>query len=192
MLISLPLTISPSQLYSFSIDIRTSQSDIPKIGQSSDSRKHVYSSILGNTSRFSTYCRTQWPLKTGVRPWVYSHIWLGVMVYVMGEMWPYLAWNNAFTLMLLVAKNLKNDRNLGTWVLIWEYSARAFQWIPIWQGLDVFQKSLHLCALDKRSCSIERVKMDSCSVALLRWQWWSKVGSCSPTWLAVISQGGIL
>ena len=40
------------------------------------------------------------------------------------------------------AKNLINYRNPGTWVLIWEYSARAFKWIPTWQGLDVFQKSL--------------------------------------------------
>ena len=45
-------------------------------------------------------------------------------------------------------KNLKNDWNPGKWVLIWEYSVRAIQWIPIWQGLDGFQKSLHPCVLD--------------------------------------------
>ena len=28
-----------------------------------------------------------------------------------------------------------------TWVLTWEYPARAFQRIPIWEGLDGFQKS---------------------------------------------------
>ena len=32
-------------------------------------------------------------------------------------------------------------------------------WIPTWQGLDGFQKSLHLCALDESSLSIGRVKM---------------------------------
>ena len=37
------------------------------------------------------------------------------------------------------ANNPKNDWNPGTWVLIWEYSARAIQWIPAWQGLDFFQ-----------------------------------------------------
>ena len=69
------------------------------------------------------------------------------------------------TLMLLVAnlenrnyaKNLKNDWNPGIWVLIWEYSARAIQWILTWHGLDGFQKSLRPCALDKSSPSIGRV-----------------------------------
>ena len=56
------------------------------------------------------------------------------------------------------AKNLKNDWNPGSWVLIWEHSARAIQWIPTWQGLDVFLKSLHSCALDESSPSIRRVK----------------------------------
>ena len=27
----------------------------------------------------------------------------------------------------------ENDCNPGKWVLIWEYSARAIQWIPKWQ-----------------------------------------------------------
>ena len=35
-----------------------------------------------------------------------------------------------------------NERNQGTWVLIWGYSSRDIQWIPTWQGLDGFQKSL--------------------------------------------------
>ena len=56
------------------------------------------------------------------------------------------------------AKILKNDWNLGTWVLIWEYSARAIQWIPTWQVLDGFQKLLRPCALDESSLSIGRVK----------------------------------
>ena len=55
------------------------------------------------------------------------------------------------------AKNMENDRNPGKWVLIWEYSMRAIQWIPTWQGLSVFQKSLRFCALDESSHSIERV-----------------------------------
>ena len=54
-------------------------------------------------------------------------------------------------------KNLKNNWNPCTWVLIWEYSARAIQWIPTQQGLDGFQKSLHSSALDKSSLSIGRV-----------------------------------
>ena len=56
------------------------------------------------------------------------------------------------------AKNLKTDWNPGIWVLIWESSARAILWIPTWQGLDGFQKSLRSCALDERSLSIGRVK----------------------------------
>ena len=46
-----------------------------------------------------------------------------------------------------------------TWVLIWEYSTRAIWWIPTQQGLDGFRKSLHPCALDESSLSIERVKL---------------------------------
>ena len=54
-------------------------------------------------------------------------------------------------------KNLKTNWNPGTWVLVWEFSARVIQWIPIWQGLDGFQKSLGPCAFDERSLSIRRV-----------------------------------
>ena len=71
--------------------------------------------------------------------------------------------------MLLVAnlantkwrKNLKNDRNHGKWVLIWENSVRAIYWIPTWQGLDGFQRSSRPCALDESNLSIERVKLFS-------------------------------
>ena len=38
-----------------------------------------------------------------------------------------------------------NDWNPGTWVLIWECSARAIQWKPTWQDSDVFQKSVYAC-----------------------------------------------
>ena len=73
--------------------------------------------------------------------------------------------DDTLSLMLLVANlaNTKwctkpeNDRNPGTWVLIWECSARAFKWIPTWQSLDGFQKSLRHCALDESSLSIGRV-----------------------------------
>ena len=54
-------------------------------------------------------------------------------------------------------KKLKNDWNPGNWVLIWECSARAFQWIPIQHGLDGFQKTFLPCALDESSLSIGRV-----------------------------------
>ena len=38
------------------------------------------------------------------------------------------------------ARNLKNDWNLGIWVLIWKYSGWAVLWIPAWHGPDDFQK----------------------------------------------------
>ena len=56
----------------------------------------------------------------------------------------------------IYAKNLRNDWNLGTLVLIWEYSARANS--NEYQH-DSFQKSLHPCALDKSySLSIGKLK----------------------------------
>ena len=66
------------------------------------------------------------------------------------------------TLMLVVA-NLANTKmmqktwNPVKWVLIWEYLARAFKWVPTRQGLDGFQKNLLPCALDESSLSIGRV-----------------------------------
>ena len=58
----------------------------------------------------------------------------------------------------MMQKKLKIYWNLGIGVLIWGYSARAFQWLPTWQGLDDFQKSLLTCALDESSLSIGRFK----------------------------------
>ena len=58
-----------------------------------------------------------------------------------------------------VCHRLKYDWNPGTWLLIWEYSMRAFWWIPTWQDLDDFQNSLSSCALDECSLGIERVNM---------------------------------
>ena len=58
------------------------------------------------------------------------------------------------------AKIVKNDRNPGKWVLIREYSSRAFQWIPTWKGFDDFQENLHSYALDESSLSIGRVNSE--------------------------------
>ena len=55
-------------------------------------------------------------------------------------------------------KKTENDWNSGQWVLIWEYSVRAIQWIPTRQGLDGFPKSLYPCASDERRLSLGRVK----------------------------------
>ena len=55
-------------------------------------------------------------------------------------------------------KSLKNYQNAGKWVLIWEYSMRAFIWIPAWQGLNGFQTSLCPCPMDEISLSSGRVK----------------------------------
>ena len=55
------------------------------------------------------------------------------------------------------AKNLKYDWNHAKWVLIWEYSARAIQWIPTWQGLGGFQENVRLCTSDESSLSNRRV-----------------------------------
>ena len=49
------------------------------------------------------------------------------------------------------AKPLGNVWTPCTWLLIWEYLARTFQWIPTWQVLDGFQKSLHPWAFDESS-----------------------------------------
>ena len=44
------------------------------------------------------------------------------------------------------------------WVLIWEYSARAIQWISTWQCLEISQKDLLSGALDESSLRFGRVK----------------------------------
>ena len=59
------------------------------------------------------------------------------------------------------AINLKNGWNPRTWVLIWEYSARAIQWIPPLQGLDGSEKSLHPYTLDESSPALEWEEMHS-------------------------------
>ena len=71
-------------------------------------------------------------------------------------------------------KKPENDWNPGIWVLIWESSVRAIHWIPTWQGLDGFQRSLRPCALDRSSLSIGRVNpsmpgdlLDKCHLEML-------------------------
>ena len=73
----------------------------------------------------------------------------------------------------MMQKIWKNDWNPGKWVLIWEYSVRAFLWIPTWQGLDGFQRFLHYCALDEGSLSIRRVN------PLVLWVFSSKEKWCN-------------
>ena len=58
-----------------------------------------------------------------------------------------------YKIMQKTRKVPKNDWNPAKWVLIGEYFARAFQWIPTWQGLDGFQKYLRLSVLDGSSLS---------------------------------------
>ena len=51
----------------------------------------------------------------------------------------------------------KSEKWLKPWHIIWEYSVRTTQWIPTWQGLNVFQKSLHHSALKESGLSIGKV-----------------------------------
>ena len=70
----------------------------------------------------------------------------------------------------------KTEKWLKPWhvVFIWECSTRAFQWLPTWQGLDGFEKSLYSCALDKGSLSNGRVNLMSRYSSLhfpTAWHW---------------------
>ena len=67
---------------------------------------------------------------------------------------------------------------LHTCVLIWEYSARAFQWIPTWQGLDSFQKSLRSCVWTKVASALEGLNLELHSLTTHELEWlepWSKL-----------------
>ena len=91
------------------------------------------------------------------------------------------------TLLLLVA-NLVNtkwcnkpEKWLKPWHMGTHLRVRAIQWIPTWQGLNAFQKSLHPCPLEESSLSIERVKRGSQRETLTHshlerpkqaWQFW--------------------
>ena len=87
-------------------------------------------------------------------------------------------------------KPWKNDWNPGIWVLIWEYSVRAIQWIPTWHGFEGLQKSLRLCALQESSLSIERVKWNLFQNIYREYQEGSDCSNCQrlhdshePNWL---------
>ena len=70
-----------------------------------------------------------------------------------------------------------NPWHMGTHLRV--YSARALLWIPTWQGLDVFQKSLCPCALDESSLSMGRVPQnDKCM-----WKGIIPSLECSGIWL---------
>ena len=62
-------------------------------------------------------------------------------------------------------------------VFIWKYSARAIQWIPTWQGLDGFQRSLCPCALNKSSLNIGRVKEIFLLATLAEFLWDNNLSS---------------
>ena len=51
-----------------------------------------------------------------------------------------------------------DEKETEKWLKSWQYLARALQWIPTWQGLDGFQKSLRRCNFDENGLSIERSK----------------------------------
>ena len=53
---------------------------------------------------------------------------------------PFRCWCKIWPIQNDAKKTLKNDWNPVKWVLIWEFHARAIQWIQIWQGLDSFQR----------------------------------------------------
>ena len=56
-------------------------------------------------------------------------------------------------------------------------SGRAIPWIPTWQGLDGYQRSLRPCALDKSSLSIGRFNPLMLITAKTAWQfWWNIAG----------------
>ena len=61
------------------------------------------------------------------------------------------------------AKKLKNDWNLGTWVLIWEYLASTIQWIPTWQISMVYKNICILELWTKVALALERLNLNNVS-----------------------------
>ena len=90
----------------------------------------------------------------------YSNIAMMIMVLWawMGQVNPYAALVADLTITKWWNKSWEMSETLKKWLLIWDYSARAIQWIPTWQGLYSFQTFLHSCALGESSFSIGRVK----------------------------------
>ena len=118
-------------------------------------------------------CRT-WivaTIRTTQRVWLNRISPLQLLAYFFLYLHPHThrCFNHWLTLMLLVAnlvitkwcKKMKNDLNHGVWVLVWEYSARAFHWIPTWQALNGFQNFLHFSPMDKSNLSMERINQKS-------------------------------
>ena len=68
------------------------------------------------------------------------------------------------------AKNLIKYWNPSTRVPIWEYSVRAIQWIPKWQGLKmVFKKPCVLVLWMKVASALEGFKCRRVSLATVVW-----------------------
>ena len=61
-------------------------------------------------------------------------------------------------------QKIENDWNPGIWVLIWEYSVRAIQWIQTWQSQDGFQKYLCYCALNNGVFGLNHVFSENYSI----------------------------
>ena len=136
-------------------------------------RSYKWSHTNENTLSFkqSKILRNIW-----IKCWCSYEVKLSLFIYII-EIWLYwlsyvwscqtmcVPWPGAdrLTLLLLLANfvntkwcnKLRNNWNLGIWVLIWEYS--AIQWIPTWQGLGGFQRSSHPCVLEENRFSIGRV-----------------------------------
>ena len=73
-------------------------------------------------------------------------------------------WKNHLLYLIYTKINAKSTRKVflkhdGTWVYSSESTQGALQWIPTWQGLHVFQNSLHLRALDKSILSIGGINL---------------------------------
>ena len=107
---------------------------------------------------------------TAEQSWTYNSGWQHATTRTNGANIIIVQNSDTLTLMLLVAnhtntkscENHEKKWNPGTWVRIWEYSARVSQCIPTWQG---FQKSLRSCAVEESSLSIRRVRSYSMNVS---------------------------
>ena len=79
--------------------------------------------------------------------------------------------------MLNDAKELENDWNPGKWALIWEYSSRAIQWIPTWQGFRWFSKIFAFLCFVRKKPRIRRVNLFNNDFTC------KEQGPVAPTWL---------
>ena len=84
--------------------------------------------------------------------------------------YPLCCWWLIWPLQNDAKKNLKNNWNPGTWVLIWEYLSRPIQWIPAWQGFNGFQKTLRPCTLDKVASALEGLTLWICQFCTFKRQ----------------------